>query len=58
MRRSNRGITLTEEGERLYRRVAAAFEQIELGEEEVRQSAALESGTVVIGAVRWTATPP
>ncbi len=50
MHRSNRGITLTEEGERLYRRVAAAFEQIELGEEEVRQSAALESGTVVIGA--------
>lgn len=50
MQRSNRGITLTEEGERLYRRVAAAFEQIELGEEEVRQSAALESGTVVIGA--------
>ncbi|MEQ2561765.1 LysR family transcriptional regulator [Ventrimonas sp. CLA-AP-H27] len=50
MNRSNRGITLTEEGERLYRRVAAAFEQIELGEEEVRQSAALESGTVVIGA--------
>lgn len=49
MRRSNRGITLTEEGERLYRRVAAAFEQIELGEEEVRQSAALESGTMVIG---------
>lgn len=50
MCRSNRGIMLTEEGERLYRRVAAAFEQIELGEEEVRQSAALESGTVVIGA--------
>ena len=50
MRRSNRGIALTEEGERLYRRVAAAFEQIELGEEEVRQSAALESGTIVVGA--------
>ena len=50
MRRSNRGITLTEEGERLYRRVAVAFEQIELGEEEVRQSAALQDGSIVIGA--------
>lgn len=50
MHRSNRGITLTEEGERLYRRVAVAFEQIELGEAEVRQSADLEGGTLVIGA--------
>ena len=49
MQRSNRGITLTEEGERLYRRVSVAFEQIELGEEEVRQSAALQDDSIVIG---------
>ena len=48
--RSNRGITLTPEGQRLYRRVAAAVEEIQLGEEEIRQDGSLESGTLSISA--------
>ena len=31
--RSHRGVSLTPEGERLYQRVAAAYEQLRLGEE-------------------------
>ena len=42
--RSNRGISLTPEGQRLYRRVAAAVEELQLGEEEIRQDGSLESG--------------
>ncbi len=48
--RSNRGIRLTAEGDRLYRHVSAAFEQFKLGEEELQQSLSLQSGTVFIGA--------
>ncbi len=48
--RSNRGVTLTPEGRRLYRRIAAAVEQIQLGEDEIRRDCSLESGTLSISA--------
>ena len=47
--RSNRGVTLTEEGERLYQHVAVAFEQLRLGEEALTQSGGLREGSVSIG---------
>lgn len=48
--RSNHGVTLTPEGERLYVRAAVAFEQLRLGEEEIRKDCSLEVGTVSIAA--------
>ena len=48
--RSNRGITLTPEGERLFHRVSAAYEQLELGEQELRQDCSLESGSLSVAA--------
>jgi DNA-binding transcriptional LysR family regulator len=48
--RSNRGITLTPEGERLYSHVKIAVEQIQAGEEEIIMSTGLEEGVVTIGA--------
>ena len=42
--RSNKGITLTPEGQRFYRRVAAAVEQLQLGEEEIPGTAAWRAG--------------
>ena len=48
--RSNRGITLTPEGERLYEHVAVAYEQLKMGEEELRRDVSLESGMVTIAA--------
>lgn len=47
--RSNRGVSLTPEGERLYRRVAIAVEQLQIGEREVAQDCGLVSGTISIG---------
>ena len=47
--RSNRGITLTTEGQQLYAHVAAAFEQLQKGEEELEQTLKLEKGAVYIG---------
>ena len=48
--RSNRGVRLTPEGEKLYARVSVAVEQIQLGEEELARERSLESGSVSIGA--------
>lgn len=48
--RSNRGITLTPEGEQLYDHVAVAYEQLRMGEEELRRDVSLESGIVTIAA--------
>ena len=48
--RSNKGITLTPEGKRLYEHVAIAYEQLSLGEDEIRQNRDLENGLVSIGA--------
>lgn len=48
--RTRRGMKLTPEGERLYEHVKIAFEHIEAGEEEIKRSESLESGTVFIAA--------
>ena len=47
--RSNRGISLTPE-KKLYEHVAIAYEQLQIGEEEIRQNGELENGLVSIGA--------
>ena len=48
--RSNRGVTLTPEGEMLYSRIASAAVQIQDAEEELSASATLEHGTISISA--------
>lgn len=48
--RSNRGIRLTPEGERLYAHVQIAQSQLEAAEEELEGKRTLQSGTVCIGA--------
>ena len=48
--RTNRGVRLTPEGERLYVHVKAAFEQIEAGERELAARRNLEQGEVAIAA--------
>ncbi len=48
--RSNRGITLTPEGERLYTHVRAAVERIQAAENEILASASMQDGCVTIGA--------
>lgn len=47
--RSNRGIALTPEGEKLYDHVAIAYEQLAAGEAEVLSSTSLQSGILSIG---------
>ena len=48
--RSNRGVTLTPEGELLYSRIASAAVQIQDAEEELSASATLEHGSISISA--------
>ena len=48
--RTNRGVYLTPEGERLYTRVAASMIQLQLAEEELADSVGLEHGSISIGA--------
>ena len=48
--RTNRGVRLTPEGERLYARVSAAMTQLQAAEAELSASAGLEHGSVAIGA--------
>ena len=48
--RTNRGVQLTPEGEKLYIRVSAAMEQIQTAEEELNAVSGLEHGTISIGA--------
>lgn len=48
--RTNKGVTLTPEGERLYAHVAIACEQIRAGEEELLSERTLEGGLISIGA--------
>lgn len=48
--RSNRGVHLTAEGERLYTHISIAFEHIQRGEEEIALSKSLGSGIVSIAA--------
>ena len=47
--RSNRGVTLTPEGEALYNHVKIAVEQITAGENELQQLIDLQGGTLYIG---------
>ena len=42
--RSNRGISLTPEGERLYRHVALALEELQAGEAELSSHLSLQGG--------------
>lgn len=48
--RSHKGITLTPEGETLYRRASIAFEQLTLAEDELELATSLHTGSVTIGA--------
>lgn len=48
--RSNRGITLTPEGEKLFAHVRLAYDQLTAGEEELRQDSQLENGVISISA--------
>ena len=48
--RSNRGVRLTEEGQKLYVHISRAFEHIQRGEEELSLDQSLGSGIVSIGA--------
>lgn len=48
--RSNRGVSLTPEGEELYRHAAIAFEQLQQGESSVLRQTALKGGVVYLGA--------
>lgn len=48
--RSNRGMKLTPEGEKLYAHVRIAVEQIQAGEEELAMERSLQSGRIAIGA--------
>lgn len=48
--RSNRGVKLTPEGEKLYAHIRIAVEQIEMGEELLSMDRTLQSGIISIGA--------
>ncbi len=48
--RTNRGVQLTPEGERLYTRVAAAMSLFQAAEDEMMESAELKQGSIAIGA--------
>lgn len=47
--RSNRGVRLTPEGEKLYAHIRIAIEQIQAGEEELSLDKSLQSGIISIG---------
>ncbi len=48
--RSNKGVRLTPDGERLYAHVSSAMEHILAGEDEIATNQSLEGGTLSIGA--------
>ena len=48
--RSNRGVKLTPEGEKLYAHIRIAVEHIEMGEEQLSMDRMLQRGTISIGA--------
>ncbi len=48
--RSNRGISLTPEGERLYAHVKIAMEQLQAAEDELKRVTGLHEGVVSVGA--------
>ena len=48
--RTNRGVTLTAEGEKLYEHICIAVEHIEMAEAEIEGERSLQSGIVSVGA--------
>ncbi len=46
--RSQKGVTLTPEGEKLFAHIEAAYQQIEKGEDEIKSDRLLESGSVSV----------
>lgn len=48
--RSNKGVTLTEDGKKLYQHVAIACEHLLTGEKELKERKELKSGCITIGA--------
>ncbi|MDO5123629.1 MAG: LysR family transcriptional regulator [Eubacteriales bacterium] len=48
--RSNKGVKLTDDGEKLYEHISIAFEHIEAGEREISQKNSLKKGVLSIGA--------
>ncbi len=48
--RSNKGVKLTPDGEKLYEHISIAFQHIQAGEEEIAQNKSLQKGVVSIGA--------
>lgn len=48
--RSNRGVSLTPIGEKLFEYVSAAMNNLELGEEEIKKTLNIENGLVTIGS--------
>lgn len=48
--RSNKGVRLTADGEKLYDHISIAFEHIEAGEQEISSKNSLKKGVISIGA--------
>lgn len=48
--RSNKGVKLTSEGERLFSHISVAVDRIEMGENEISAERGLKKGSVTIGA--------
>ena len=48
--RSNRGVSLTLEGEKLYEHISVAFQHIDAAEKELLLEKSLQSGSISIGA--------
>lgn len=48
--RSNRGVSLTPEGDRLFHHVSIAYKQLQMAESELGRGKSIQDGTVSIGA--------
>lgn len=48
--RSNKGVRLTADGEKLYEHISLAFDHIQAGEEEISLKKSLQNGVISIGA--------
>ena len=48
--RTNKGVTLTDDGKELFEHISIAFEHIQAGEEAVSAKRSMENGVVSIGA--------
>ena len=51
--RSNRGVTLTREGEKLYKHVTIAYQHFQLAELELANDKSLQSGIITVGVSVW-----